>query len=165
LYPLYGKTIDLKRITLRYLKLGVKIIKVLPDKYKIPDSHRRKVLSGYFSIILFFLGLDLIPLFNVYLNVNWEVILAIFTLIPGGILGVYFLRGFFKTLSDLSKNPYLTGNKSTLRTLYLLIWGLSLIWIFLNQFIYNLNLYSFLQQIFPVIIFMLLTIIVKNVIY
>lgn len=42
------------------------MFKIVPDKYKIPDNYRRKVLSGYFSIILFLIGLNLIPTFNVY---------------------------------------------------------------------------------------------------
>ena len=33
------------------------MIKIIPDKYKIPDNYRRKVLLGYFSIILLFLYL------------------------------------------------------------------------------------------------------------
>jgi hypothetical protein len=126
---------------------------IIPDKYKIPDNYRRKVLSGYFSIILIFISLDLIPTLYGTLNSNWVNTLTIITLIPGVILGVYFFIGFIRMLIDINKNPNSIKNKSTLRTHYLLIWILIFIWLVLNHFIYKSNLSSLLA---PIIIILLI---------
>ena len=123
------------------------MIKIIPDKYKIPDNYRRKILAGYFSIILFLIGLNLIPIFNGYLNLNLQIILSVITLIPGFILWVYFFKGFIRILIDLNKNPNLIQNNPTLRTHYLLIWILNIIWIVLSHFTYNINLSSLLAPI------------------
>jgi len=129
------------------------MIKIIPDNYKIPDNYRRKVLAGYFSIILIFISLDLIPTLYGTLNSNWVNTLTIITLISGVILWVYFFTGFIRIIIDLNKNPNSIKNKSTLRTHYVLIWILNIIWIVLNYFIYNSNLSSLLA---PIIIILLI---------
>ena len=72
------------------------MIKILPDKYKIPEDYRRKVLSGYFSIILILILTNLIPIFYGYLNLNWQIILTIIILIPGVVLWCYFFYGIYQ---------------------------------------------------------------------
>ncbi len=129
------------------------MIKILPDKYKIPDIQRRNVLSGYFSIILILIGIILIPIFKGYLNLNGQILLAVIALIPGFILFIYFFIGFIRIMIDLIKNPDSIKNKSTLRTHYLLIWILNIIWILFGHFFYKLDLSGLVA---PIIFILLL---------
>lgn len=110
------------------------------DNYSVTYSYRRNIFAGYISILLILIGSNLMHVFYVYLNLNWQIILSIITLIPGFILWVYFFVGFIKIMIDLRKNPQLIKNKSKLRIHYLLIWSLNIIWILIGHFIYNLNL-------------------------
>ncbi len=69
------------------------MIKTIEDRYKISDIYRRKIFSGYFSIILIFISLDLIPMLYGILNSNWVNTLTIITLIPAVLLAFYFFIG------------------------------------------------------------------------
>jgi hypothetical protein len=129
------------------------MIKIVPDKFKIPDIQRRNILSGYFSIILILIGIILLPIFNGYLNLSGQILLAVIALIPGFILFIYFFIGFIRIMIDLIKNPNSIKNKSTLRTHYLLIWILNIIWILFGHFFYKLDLSGLVA---PIIFILLL---------
>lgn len=123
------------------------------NKYKIPDENRRNILSGYFSIILILIGTIFIPLFYRYLNLNWQIILTFIILIPGAILGVYFLIGFIRTIINPLIKTGSRKNKENLTIHYILIWCISIIWIVLAYFIYNTDLFGiFIPLIFIILL-------------
>lgn len=130
------------------------MIKISQNKYEIPDNYRRKILSGYFSIVLIILGTILIPRFYLHMNLNLQTIFTLITLIPGAILWIYFFHGFFRSLVESIKNSDSIKNKIPLRTHYFLIWLLNIIWIALAHYIYNTDL----SGIFIPIIFIILLI-------
>lgn len=128
------------------------MVKISQNNYNIPDEYRRNILSGYFSIALIILGTILIPRFYVYLNLNFQIILTLITLIPGGILWIYFFHGFIRNLIDLIKSSDSITNKTALRSQYILIWLVNIIWIALAHFIYNINLFGLLIPIIFIIL-------------
>jgi hypothetical protein len=128
------------------------MIKIRQNKYKIPDEFRRNILSGYFSIVLIILGTILIPRFYIYLNLNFQLILTLITLIPGVILWIYFFNRFIRNLIDLIKSSDSINNKTTLKTHYFLIWLVNIIWIVLAHFIYNTSLSGILIPIIFIIL-------------
>ncbi|ADZ09633.1 hypothetical protein Metbo_1393 [Methanobacterium lacus] len=128
------------------------MIKISQNKYKIPDEYRRKILSGYFSIALIILGTILIPRFYVFMNLNFQIILTLITLIPGAILWIYFFNGFIRNLVDLIKSSGSMKNETTLKTHYFLIWIINIIWIVLAHFIYNISLSGILIPIISIIL-------------
>jgi dolichol kinase len=105
------------------------MIMIIPDKYKIPDNYRRKVLLGYFSIILLFLYLFLDLIFiSLYRTINENGVSNFINFTPIiGCVGIIIIMPVFFDSKVLSKK-----NKSTLKTHYLLICLLLTIWIFLN---------------------------------
>jgi hypothetical protein len=135
-----------------YIQIVVKMIKISQNKYKIPDEYRINILSGYFSIALIILGTILIPRFYVYTNLNIQIMLTLFTLIPGAILWIYFFHRFIRNLVDLIKSSGSKKNETTLKTHYFLIWLVNIIWIVLAHFIYNINLFGILIPIIFIIL-------------
>ena len=95
----------------------------------------------------------MIPIFNVYLNLNWQIVLSVIALIPGFILFVYFFIGFIRILININKNPNSIKNKSTIRIHYISIWSLNIIWILFGHFFYKLNLTGLVA---PIIFILLL---------
>jgi hypothetical protein len=117
--------------------MNLKMNKIIPRKYRIPDNYKKLVSIGYFSIILIYLSFILnIILSSSYgtSNGNYEGLLIKLLQILGAVIFVYTI------LMIGSKLKNIKSKKSALRTHYNILFGFFVLFLILSIVLRHYNI-------------------------